>query len=87
MLNSPRIPGAVEASEFDSAPAAREALFKEGYDPSFGARPLKRAIQKLIADPLALKILSGEIQPGEHLEADASKTGDLTFRSTAAKAS
>src|SRR2546430_8483676 len=51
-------------------PAAREALFREGYDPSFGARPLKRAIQKLLADPLALKILEGDIQPGEHLVAD-----------------
>ena len=51
-------------------PAAREALFQEGYDPSFGARPLKRAIQNLIADKLALKLLSGEIQPGEHIEAD-----------------
>src|SRR5215467_6433511 len=37
--------------------AARDALFKEGYDPAFGARPLKRAIQKLLADPLALRIL------------------------------
>src|SRR5262249_18244395 len=37
-------------------PAAREALFREGYDPAFGARPLKRAIQKLLANPLALKI-------------------------------
>jgi ATP-dependent Clp protease ATP-binding subunit ClpB len=60
-------------------PAGREALFKEGYDPSFGARPLKRAIQRLLADPLALKILDGEIQPGEHVVADANKRGDLTF--------
>jgi ATP-dependent Clp protease ATP-binding subunit ClpB len=67
--------------------AAREALFEEGYDPSFGARPLKRAIQKLIADPLAMKLLSGEVQPGQHLEADVSKGRELTFRSVAAKAS
>ncbi len=39
----------------EMTPAAREALFKEGYDPAFGARPLKRAIQKLLADPLALR--------------------------------
>jgi len=71
----------------DLSPAAREALFQEGYDPSFGARPLKRAIQKLIADPLALKLLSGEIQPGQHLQADVSKTDGLTFQSSAAKAS
>jgi ATP-dependent Clp protease ATP-binding subunit ClpB len=67
--------------------AAREALFHEGYDPAFGARPLKRAIQKLIADPLAMKILSGEVQAGQHLEADASKDGEIAFRVLAAKAS
>jgi ATP-dependent Clp protease ATP-binding subunit ClpB len=68
-------------------PAGRDALFKEGYDPSFGARPLKRAIQKLLADPLALKILEGEIQPGEHILADADKRGELNFRVVPALAS
>jgi ATP-dependent Clp protease ATP-binding subunit ClpB len=68
-------------------PGARESLFQEGYDPSFGARPLKRAIQKLIADPLALKLLSGEIQPGERVLADVNKSGDFVFRAVAAKAS
>ena len=63
-------------------PAAREALFQEGYDPAFGARPLKRAIQKLIADQLALKMLDGEIQPGEHVVADVNKQGEFTFRRT-----
>ncbi|HYR88996.1 MAG TPA: ATP-dependent chaperone ClpB [Terriglobia bacterium] len=67
--------------------AARDALFREGYDPSFGARPLKRAIQKLLADPLALKILEGDIQPGEHLVADVSRTGEFSFRPGAAVAS
>jgi len=67
--------------------AAREALFKEGYDPAFGARPLKRAIQKLIADPLALKLLSGEIQPGEEIEADVNKTGEFVFHAVPAKIS
>jgi ATP-dependent Clp protease ATP-binding subunit ClpB len=66
---------------------AREALLQEGYDPAFGARPLKRAIQKLIADPLALKLLSGEIQPGEDVQADASKTGEFVFNAVPAKAS
>ena len=68
-------------------PAAREALFREGYDPSFGARPLKRAIQKLLADPLALKILEGDIQPGEHLVADVSRSGEFSFRPGTAVAS
>jgi ATP-dependent Clp protease ATP-binding subunit ClpB len=67
-------------------PAAREALFKEGYDPSFGARPLKRAIQKLIADPLALKILEGDIQPGDHITADLDRSGAFTFQSVPAAA-
>jgi len=61
-------------------PAAREELFREGYDPAFGARPLKRAIQKLLADPLALRILDGEIQPGERVVADINgKGGDDAF--------
>jgi ATP-dependent Clp protease ATP-binding subunit ClpB len=53
--------------------AAKELLFTEGYDPNFGARPLKRAIQKLIQDPLALKILDGEVLHGDHIIADADK--------------
>ena len=60
--------------------AAKDLLFTEGYDPTFGARPLKRAIQKLIQDPLALKILDGEILHGDHVVADADKrTGKLKF--------
>ena len=51
--------------------AAKELLFTEGYDPNFGARPLKRAIQRLVQDPLALKILDGEILHGDHLIVDA----------------
>ena len=68
-------------------PAARDALFREGYDPSFGARPLKRAIQKLLADPLALKILDGDIQPGENVVADVTRTGEFDFRPVRAIAS
>jgi len=60
--------------------AARELLFTEGYDPNFGARPLKRTIQKLIQDPLALKILDGEVLHGDHVVVDADKkTGKMTF--------
>jgi ATP-dependent Clp protease ATP-binding subunit ClpB len=61
--------------------AAKELLFTEGYDPNFGARPLKRAIQKLVQDPLALKILDGEVLHGDHLIVDADKkAGKMTFR-------
>jgi ATP-dependent Clp protease ATP-binding subunit ClpB len=60
--------------------AAREILFNEGYDPQYGARPLKRAIQKLIQDPLALKILDGEVLHGDHVIVDADRAaGKLTF--------
>ncbi len=60
--------------------AAKELLFTEGYDPNFGARPLKRAIQKLVPDPLALKILDGEVLHGDHVIVDADKkTGKLSI--------
>ena len=47
------------------SPAAKQLLFRRGYDPNFGARPLRRAIQTLIQDQLALKMLEGEILPGD----------------------
>ena len=60
--------------------AAKDLMFTQGYDPNFGARPLKRAIQKLIQDPLALKILDGEVLHGDHVVVDADKkTAKMTF--------
>jgi ATP-dependent Clp protease ATP-binding subunit ClpB len=60
--------------------AAKDLLFTQGYDVNFGARPLKRAIQKLIQDPLALKILDGEILHGDHVIVDADKkAGKMKF--------
>ncbi|HEV2729832.1 MAG TPA: ATP-dependent chaperone ClpB [Terriglobales bacterium] len=60
--------------------AAKELLFTEGFDPNFGARPLKRAIQKLVQDPLALKILDGEVLHGDHVIVDADKrAGKMKF--------
>jgi ATP-dependent Clp protease ATP-binding subunit ClpB len=50
-----------------------------GYDPIYGARPLKRALQKLVIDPLATKLLSGEFGPGDHIEADVAGS-DIMFR-------
>src|SRR5216110_2808736 len=67
-------------------PAAREALFREGYDPAFGARPLKRAIQKLLANPLALKILEGTVETGEHIVADVDRRGEFEFQAVPAVA-
>ncbi|HEX6466506.1 MAG TPA: AAA family ATPase, partial [Terriglobales bacterium] len=50
--------------------AAKELVFMEGYDRVYGARPLKRAIQRLIQDPLAMKILEGEVLHGDHVIVD-----------------
>ena len=47
--------------------AARKAIFKAGYDKAYGARPLKRAIQRLVQDPLAVKILDGTVRHGDHV--------------------
>jgi ATP-dependent Clp protease ATP-binding subunit ClpB len=55
--------------------AAKEYLAEEGYDPAFGARPLKRAIQRELQDPLALKILAGEFREGDVIEVDRGKDG------------
>ena len=61
--------------------AARELVFLEGYDPAYGARPLKRAVQRLIQDPLAMKILDGEVLHGDHLIVDADlATRQVKFR-------
>jgi ATP-dependent Clp protease ATP-binding subunit ClpB len=66
---------------------ARELLFREGYDPQFGARPLKRAIQRLIQDPLALKLLDGEVHSGDTLAVNGDlKKGEMVFERTTAKA-
>jgi ATP-dependent Clp protease ATP-binding subunit ClpB len=59
-------------------PAARKAVFKAGYDKAYGARPLKRAIQRLVQDPLATRILDGTVRHGDHVLIDAAKSG-LTF--------
>ena len=67
--------------------AAKALLFREGYDPAFGARPMKRAIQRLIQDPLALKLLDGEIKPGDEVNADVDKKNDeMKFERKASKA-
>jgi ATP-dependent Clp protease ATP-binding subunit ClpB len=55
--------------------AAREYLAEAGYDPAFGARPLKRAIQRELQDPLALKILSGEIKESSTIQVDRGPDG------------
>ena len=51
-------------------PAAKELLLAEGFDPAYGARPLRRTIQRLIQDPLALQILEGKVLPGDKIRVD-----------------
>ena len=63
---------------------ARKFLAEQGYDPTYGARPLKRAIQKYLQDPLALRILAGEFKPGDTVEVDAG--ADALRMSPAARA-
>jgi ATP-dependent Clp protease ATP-binding subunit ClpB len=58
--------------------AAKRIFGKEGYDPQFGARPLKRTIQERLLDPLATRLLSGEFKPGDHIRV-AGVDGDLVF--------
>jgi ATP-dependent Clp protease ATP-binding subunit ClpB len=58
--------------------SAREALAEAGWDPTYGARPLKRAIQRLLENPLALRLLEGEFAEGDIVRVDA-KDGELVF--------
>ena len=61
-------------------PAAKQVIVAEGYDPVYGARPLKRAIQRLIQNPLALAVLEGSYAEGDRVKVDRAKDGaSLTF--------
>jgi ATP-dependent Clp protease ATP-binding subunit ClpB len=60
-------------------PAAREKLASEGYDPVYGARPLKRVIQQRLQNPLALRLLQGEFHAGETILVDVDPAGQFTF--------
>jgi ATP-dependent Clp protease ATP-binding subunit ClpB len=60
-------------------PDARKAIFAAGYDKAYGARPLKRAIQRMVQDKLAVKILDGSILHGDHVVVTADKKNELVF--------
>jgi ATP-dependent Clp protease ATP-binding subunit ClpB len=60
--------------------AARETIADAGYDPVYGARPLKRAIQRLVQDPLATRLLRGEFRAGDHVVVDEGKGDSLEFK-------
>jgi len=63
--------------------AAMTKLADEGYDPAFGARPLKRAVQRLLQNPLALRILQGSFGEGDTIRADVGADGELEFTKVA----
>ena len=63
-------------------PAARAVIAREGHDPAFGARPLKRTIQRLVENPLARALLQARFKPGDRIVADADlTTGAIVFSS------
>lgn len=67
-------------------PEAEGLLLSEGYDPAYGARPLRRTIQRLIQDPLALQILEGKVLPGDHVRVDRDGRKDsMCFERSKAK--
>jgi ATP-dependent Clp protease ATP-binding subunit ClpB len=61
----------------------KERIVADGYDPAYGARPLKRAIQRLLADPLAMAYLKGDFADGDRVEAVVGEGGELEFHTTA----
>jgi ATP-dependent Clp protease ATP-binding subunit ClpB len=69
----------------DITPAAKQLMVAEGYDPVYGARPLKRAIQRLLQNPLAMAVLEGKYAEGDRIRVDRAKDGNsLSFERVAA---
>jgi ATP-dependent Clp protease ATP-binding subunit ClpB len=71
--------------ELELTDAARALLVEHGYDPAYGARPLKRTLQREVENPLAMKVLSGEVAEGDTVVVDADD-GEITFQRTPAVA-
>jgi ATP-dependent Clp protease ATP-binding subunit ClpB len=70
--------------ELEFTPEVRAKIAEEGYDPAYGARPIKRAIQRLVSDPLAMAFLEGEFGDGDRVRTEMS--GDtVTFRRIGAR--
>jgi ATP-dependent Clp protease ATP-binding subunit ClpC len=78
MANEVRKRLAERGISFELTDPAREWLAREGFDPVFGARPLRRAVQRFVENPLAKRILAGEFVPGDHILVDVGADG-LTF--------
>ena len=71
--------------ELELTDAAKEAIAEAGWDPAYGARPLKRAIQRLVENPLALRLLEGDFADGDTIRLDA-EDGELRFEKVGAAA-
>jgi ATP-dependent Clp protease ATP-binding subunit ClpB len=71
--------------ELEPTAAAKEALAQAGWDPAYGARPLKRAIQRLVENPLALRLLEGDFADGDTIRVDADE-GEIRFAKAEAPA-
>lgn len=69
---------AAQSLTLDVNAAAKKLIAREGYDPQFGARPLKRAIQDKLLDPLATKLLNGDFKPGDQIKVTV-KDDELAF--------
>src|SRR5690606_26693518 len=65
--------------DFRVTDAARAVLVKEGYDPNYGARPLRRTIERRVENPLAKRVLSGEFEPDDRIVVDVDERGEFTF--------
>ena len=64
---------------------AKSWLAKEGYDPVYGARPLRRIIERFVENPLSSQVLRGELKEGDTVKVDLNKEGkELTFKTRAA---
>lgn len=72
--------------QLEVGPKAKALLAETGFDPQFGARPLKRTIQNLVQNPLARSLLAGEVKEGDVVVADADK-GEIVFKKRAAASS
>jgi ATP-dependent Clp protease ATP-binding subunit ClpB len=72
--------------KLELTPAAKELLVREGYDPAYGARPLRRTIQRMIQDPLAMQILEGKVLPGDQVRVDREGQKDAMRFERVAKA-
>jgi ATP-dependent Clp protease ATP-binding subunit ClpB len=77
-----RVDETIRRIELEVSDAARDLLAERGYDPHYGARPLKRVIQRMLQDPLAMRILEGDFPEGSKVLVDARVSGEaLEFRS------